>query len=90
MIAIELFCLFAAGLFQDVLNTLYVRSITDRALWRATILSGVTTILGFIVFARIMAHMGPQLDALGSSLVAYAVGNSCGTWIGMRRPMVKA
>lgn len=86
MILLELGILFLAGVFQDALNTVYVRSIAERALWRATVLSGLTTVLGFIVFARIIGQLDAQADGAGTGLIAYALGNSAGTWVGMRRP----
>lgn len=85
MILLELGILFLAGVFQDALNTLYVRSVAERALWRATILSGLVTVLGFLVFARVFAMLSAELDGAGAGLIAYALGNSAGTWVGMRR-----
>ncbi len=85
MVVVELLVLFVAGLLQDALNTLYVRSVAERALWRATVLSGLLTVLGFVVFARIVNQLGHELEGAGGGLLAYALGNSAGTWVGMRR-----
>ena len=85
MILLELFALFAAGMFQEALNTVYVRSVAERLQWRATVLSGLLTVLGFVVFARIVTLIGPELGAASGSIVAYALGNSAGTWVGVRR-----
>lgn len=90
LILLELCILFVAGVFQDALNTLYVRSVADRALWRATVLSGLTTVLGFLVFARVLGQLNAELEGAGSGLIAYALGNSAGTWVGMRRPAAVA
>ena len=90
MVLLELSILFLAGLFQDALNTTYVRSIAERARGRATVLSGLLTVLSFVVFARIIALMGAELETAGTSIVAYALGNSAGTWVGMRRPTAAA
>jgi hypothetical protein len=90
MLLLELVILFAAGLFQDALNCIYVRSVAERALWRATALSGLVTILSFVVFARIVGHLGAELETAGGPIVAYALGNSAGTWVGLRRPSVAA
>ena len=85
MLVLELVVLFVAGLLQDALNTWYVRSVAERARWRATVLSGFVTVLSFVVFARIVSQLGHELDEAGGGILAYALGNSAGTWVGMRR-----
>jgi hypothetical protein len=85
MVLIELVLLFLAGLLQDALNTSYVRAVAERHLWRATVLSGLVTLLGVLVFARLFTLLGAELEGAGGGLVAYALGNSAGTWVGLRR-----
>lgn len=84
MLFAELVALFVAGMLQDALNTLYVRSVADHKRVRAALLSGVGTVTGFLIFARVLSHFGDSMDAAGVSLVAYAAGNSAGTWVGLR------
>jgi hypothetical protein len=84
MLIFDLVILFGAGLVQDALNTVYVRSVAEKARGRATILSGLLTVLSFIVFARIYAQVS-QIESAGGNVLAYALGNSAGTWLGMRR-----
>ena len=83
MLVLELAILFAAGIVQDALNASYVRSIADRCRWRASVLSGVVTILGCLVFARLFASV--QVHQAGAQVLAYALGSSVGTWMGLRR-----
>lgn len=90
MLLLELSVLFLAGAFQDALNTIYVRSVAERARGRASVLAGLLTILSFLVFTRIVAHLGAELETAGASIFAYALGNSAGTWVGMRRPAAAA
>ncbi|MGE0711332.1 MAG: hypothetical protein AB7N76_08865 [Planctomycetota bacterium] len=80
---IELSLLFAAGLVLDALNTAHIRAVTDRARASAALLSGLANLLWLLVFARLVGQLEPGA-ALGKVL-AYALGNSTGTWIGMRR-----
>lgn len=89
MLVLELLLLFAAGLLQDALNTHYVRAVAEQARLRAAILSVIVTVVGFLVFARIVAQVA-ELDAAGTNLAAYALGNGAGTWVGMRRPTAPA
>jgi hypothetical protein len=84
MFLLEILCIFGAGLLQDALNTAYVRAIAEKARPRATVLSGIVTVTGVLVFTRILGHFG-ELETAGSTLFAYALGNSAGTWVGMRR-----
>jgi hypothetical protein len=82
LLILELAILFAAGIVQDALNASYVRSCAERARWRATVLSGVVTVFGCLVFARLLAT--EQVHEAGAQLFAYALGSSVGTWVGLR------
>lgn len=84
MVLLEVAIIFAAGLLQDALNTAYVRAVADRARLRAAVLSGVVTVTGILVFARLLSQF-EQLELAGPGLVAYALGNSAGTWVGLRK-----
>jgi hypothetical protein len=86
MLFAELAALFIAGMCQDTLNTLYVRAIADHRRGRAMLLSGVLTVTGFLIFARVLAHFEANMDAASASLLSYALGNSAGTWVGLRGP----
>lgn len=83
MLPLELALLFAAGVVQDALNAFYVRSIAERARARAVVLSGTITLLGCVILSWIFTHS--QVNDLGANVVAYALGNSVGTYVGLRR-----
>ena len=89
MLFFEILCIFGAGLLQDALNTAYVRAIAERSRPKAALLSGVVTVTGVLVFTRILGHFG-ELESASSTLVAYALGNSAGTWVGMRKGVAAA
>lgn len=81
MFLLELLVVFLVAVVLDGLNTLYVRWVAERAVWRATVVSGVVTLLASAVFVRIatQAEGGEQ----AGSLLVYALGSSAGTWLGM-------
>jgi hypothetical protein len=90
MLFFELAALFIAGMAQDTLNTLYVRAITDKHRWRAAFLSGVATVFGFLIYARVMAYFEANMAVAGGTLAVYACGHSAGTWLGLRQPTTAA
>ncbi len=74
----RLFLLFAAGIIIDLLVTVYTKSVADRKIWSATLLSGIITFVSFILFLSIIK----SLDII-SDIIAYATGNCIGTYAGM-------
>lgn len=83
MFLLELLVVFVIAVVLDGLNTLYVRSVAEGAVWRATVVSGVVTLLASAVFVRITTQVDGGEQA--SSLCVYALGSSAGTWLGLRR-----
>lgn len=83
MFVLELSLFFMAGLVLDVVNTTYVRAVADRARASAALLSGLGSLLWLLVFASVLGALEP--GAAVGNVLAYALGTSLGTWIGMRR-----
>jgi uncharacterized membrane protein (GlpM family) len=84
MLFAELVALFIAGLCLDALNTLYVSAVADKRRLKAAVLSGVGTIVGFLIYARVMSYFEADMAVAGGSLAVYAAGHSAGTWLGLR------
>lgn len=82
MSLLELVAVFSLAVLLDGLNTLYVRSVAEKAVLRATVVSGVATLLASLLFVRIVSHAA---DDQATSVCAYALGSSAGTWLGLRR-----
>lgn len=82
MSLLELVAVFVLAVVLDGLNTLYVRWVAERAVLRATVVSGVTTLLASLLFVRIVSHASAEQ---ATSVCAYALGSSAGTWLGLRR-----
>ena len=83
MLLLELLLVFAVAVVLDGLNTLYVRAVADRAVWRASVASGLCTLLASAVFVHLTTRVAAGEQA--TSLCAYALGSSAGTWLGERR-----
>ena len=83
MFVFELSLFFVAGLVLDVVNATYVRAVADRARASAALLSGLGSLLWLLVFASVLSVLEP--GAAVGNVLAYALGTSLGTWIGMRR-----
>ncbi len=78
----QLILIFLAGILIDLLTARYTRAIADRKLWPATFLSGLVTLASFLLITVIIKE-----DSLNStlSILAYAGGNTVGTYVGVRR-----
>jgi hypothetical protein len=76
----EILLLFLAGIITDILVTRYTRSVAERRVWSATILSGVITCANFIMLSVIIRE-GALQSLFG--IVAYAGGNTVGTYVAM-------
>jgi len=76
----EIFLLFLAGIITDLLVTRYTRSVAERRVWSATILSGVITCANFIMLSVIIRD-GALQSLIG--IAAYAGGNTVGTYVAM-------
>ena len=80
IIILELAALFIAGLITDLLVTRYTRSVAERKVWSATILSGMITFANFLLITLIIKE-GSMQSFFG--IAAYAGGNTVGTYVAM-------
>lgn len=80
IIILEFAGLFVAGIVTDLLVTRYTRSVAEKKVWSATILSGVITFANFLLITLIVNE-----GAMGSlfGIAAYAGGNTVGTYVAM-------
>ncbi|HPI92992.1 MAG TPA: hypothetical protein PLT09_07795 [Deltaproteobacteria bacterium] len=77
---LELTALFIAGIITDLLVTRYTRSVAERKVWSATILSGMITFANFLLLTLIVKE-GSLHSFFG--IAAYAGGNTVGTYVAM-------
>lgn len=80
IIILELAALFLAGIVTDLLVTRYTRSVAERRVWSATILSGMITFANFLLITLIIKE-GSMHSFFG--IAAYAGGNTVGTYVAM-------
>ncbi|HNQ86523.1 MAG TPA: hypothetical protein PLP82_04020 [Deltaproteobacteria bacterium] len=80
IIILELAALFIAGIITDLLVTRYTRSVAERKVWSATILSGMITFANFLLITLIIKE-GSMQSFFG--IAAYAGGNTVGTYVAM-------
>jgi len=71
------FAYFLVGVVLDAIITIYYRAISSRRVWRASILAFVITATTVLLIENIVISHNPIL------ILAYALGTSVGTWIGM-------
>lgn len=81
----EILLLFLAGIITDLLVTRYTRSVAERRVWSATLLSGVITCANFLMLSVIIRE-GALHSFFG--IAAYAGGNTVGTYVAMVRNAV--
>ena len=74
--------IFFAGVIIDVLSVRYTRTVAERRLWSATLLSGLITITNFALLVFIIKGNAPDGFL---NILAYAGGNSLGTYVAMRK-----
>lgn len=80
--AIQLITLFCAGIIIDLLVTRYTKSVAEKKIWSATLLSGMITCANFVLLTLIIkeSSMNSIFD-----IMAYAGGNTVGTYVGMMK-----
>lgn len=78
----KIILLFLAGIIIDLFVTRYTRAVADNKLWSATLLSGLITVTNFILLTMIIKESA----ANGLyNILAYAGGNTLGTFIALKR-----
>lgn len=79
---LKIVLIFAAGFIVDLLVTRYTRAVADRKRAWATGLSGMITVVNFVLLTIILK----ETAANGIfNILAYAGGNSLGTFCAMKR-----
>ncbi|MES2953753.1 MAG: hypothetical protein V4674_04325 [Patescibacteria group bacterium] len=78
---------FAVGVFQDLLVTYYYQVITTDRAKTAAFMAGLLTVVNLLVLYAILARLE---DEAVSSILAYALGNSVGTYLVVKRHVFKA
>jgi hypothetical protein len=78
----KLIIIFIAGFVVDLLVTKHTRYVADKKTGRATLLSGMITIVNFVLLTIILKD-GSGNDM--ASILAFAGGNSLGTFMAMKR-----
>ena len=79
---VQIILIFLAGIVIDLLVTRYTRAVAERKIMRASTLSGLVTLANFLLLTIIIKE-----SAMGSafSIMAFAGGNTLGTYIALRR-----
>ena len=78
----KILLIFIAGLIVDLLVTKYTRFVAEKKIVGATILSGIITIVNFILLTLILK--GSSSDDI-INIFAFAGGNSLGTFLALKR-----
>ena len=82
LMILKIILIFAAGFIVDMLVTRYTRAIADRKRAWATALSGMITIVNFVLLTIILKDTATNGIF---NILAYAGGNSLGTFCAMNR-----
>ena len=77
----KLVLIFFAGFVVYQLITKYTSDVAQRRAWRATVLSGLITVANFLLLTVILKDSA--MDGV-FSIMAFAGGNSLGTFFAMR------
>ncbi|MFY9399618.1 MAG: hypothetical protein WAR22_14770 [Desulfomonilia bacterium] len=77
---IQLLAFFCAGIIIDLLVTRYTKSVAEKRVWSATVLSGTITFANFLLLTVIIRDA--SLDSI-FDIMAYAGGNTVGTYVAM-------
>lgn len=78
----EIIILFVAGIIIDLLVARYTRAVSEKKIWGATTLSGLITIANFVLLSLLIKDSA--LNGL-CNIVAYAGGNTVGTYIALKK-----
>lgn len=77
---LQLAALFIAGVVSDLLVTRYTKSVAEKKVWSATILSGAITCANFLLLTLIVKE---SATSGLFNIMAYAGGNTVGTYVAM-------
>lgn len=77
-ILLEHLLFFTVGVVQDILITLYYKSIADKTPIPSAVFSGIITIVNLTVFYGILAALDQTVI---SKIIVYALGNAVGTYL---------
>jgi hypothetical protein len=78
----KLILIFIAGFVIDLLITKYTSDVAEKRIWRATLFSGMITMANFLLLTVILKDSA--MDGV-YSILAFAGGNSLGTFCAMKR-----
>ena len=73
---------FIAGFVVDLLVTKYTRYVAEKKIGGATLLSGIITIVNFVLLTLILQESANNGLA---NIVAFAGGNSLGTFMALKK-----
>jgi hypothetical protein len=78
----KLILIFVAGFVIDLLITKYTSDVAEKRIWRATLFSGMITMANFLLLTVILKDSAT--DGV-FNILAFAGGNSLGTFFAMKR-----
>jgi uncharacterized protein YebE (UPF0316 family) len=78
----KIMLIFVAGFVVDLLITRYTRCVAEKKIGWATFLSGIITIVNFVLLAMILQESAN--NGL-PNILAFAGGNSLGTFMAMKK-----
>ena len=78
----KIILIFIAGFLVDLLITKYTRYVAEKKIGRATLLSGIITIVNFVLLTMILQESANNGLA---NILAFAGGNSLGTFTAMKK-----
>ncbi|MBN2401568.1 MAG: hypothetical protein JXN64_04140 [Spirochaetes bacterium] len=81
-IVINFIVIFIAGFVVDLLSTKYTRYIVTKKIAKATLLSGIITVVNFALLTILLKD---NVSEGIYNILAFAGGNSMGTLLAMKR-----
>jgi hypothetical protein len=78
----KILIIFMAGFIVDLLVTKYTRFITEKKIAWATLLSGIITVVNFVLLTMILQDSASNGMM---NILAFASGNSLGTFTALKK-----
>jgi uncharacterized protein YebE (UPF0316 family) len=78
----KIILIFIAGFVVDLLVTKYTRYVAEKKIGGATLLSGIITIVNFVLLTLILQESANNCLA---NILAFAGGNSLGTFMALKK-----
>ncbi|NLD38838.1 MAG: hypothetical protein GX654_18420 [Desulfatiglans sp.] len=78
----KIIIIFVAGFIVDLLVTKYTRFITEKKIAAATLLSGIITVVNFVLLTMILQDSASNGMM---NILAFAGGNSLGTFTALKK-----